>query len=381
MFGVLPDLTKTFILSKITQEQIFEYYLGIPVETGLLIKVPNILRIDNNPTGSFYYSNNGKLRFRDLGGGFWGDCFDLVAYLGQINVNSKKGFMLILERIAKDFRLHKYDGNHDTILRFQPVDTTIKVRVKKIINITTRQFTTKDADFWMQGNIKKKGLDKYYCRACENIWIDGELKYTFNSFDPAYAYYFGKDNEGIDNLRIYFPFRKEYRFLSNCSPLQGYKQLTPDYIGLITKSYKDVMSLDSFNISSVAPSSESIMLSKDDWFKLKYTCSHWFSLMDYDTAGILMAKKLRDNYNIQPLFFSQTFKDQNKYRIESTRKFPKLYNNYKNYGVKDFFEFVQKVGKDKVIETIIQSKEIFEEGLQNIDNDINNNLKFLKYAK
>lgn len=380
-FGVLPTLNKEYILSKITQEQIFEHYLGIPVYTGGLIKVPRILRIDNNPTASFYYSNNGKLRFRDFAG-FWGDCFDLVAFLSQVNSNDKRSFMIVLDRIAKDFKIHKYDGNHGepTTKTFDVRDFKHKIKIKKKIEVRPRNFTQRDAQFWLAGNIKKSSLDKYYCRPCEYIWIDGELKYSNNPYDPAYAYYFGKDDNGINEFRIYFPFRKEYRFLSNCSPLQGLKQLEPDYIGVITKSYKDVMSLNSFNIQAVAPSSESVLISKDDWFKLKYTCSHWFSLMDYDVQGIKMAKKLRDEYNIQPLFFSRHFKDGNKNRITEMRKFPKLYFNYIDYGVKDFFEFVEKSGIDKVKETIIQTKEMYEERFEQIDNSININLQFLKYA-
>ena len=168
--------------------------------------------------------------------------------------------------------------------------------------------------------------------------------------------------------------------MSNCSPLQGLKQLEPDYIGIITKSYKDVISLNSFNIQSVAPSSESVLLSKDDWYKLKYTCSHWFSLMDYDIAEIKMMYKLRKAYNIQPLYFSNAniFKSNDKAR--SIVKKGLIFKDKSNFGVKDFFEFVEKVGVDKVKEVLIQTKEMYIEQLEEIDNDINNNLKFLKYV-
>lgn len=379
-FGILPPLTKDYILSKVTQEQIFEYYLNIPVETGVLIKVPRILRIDNNPTASFYYNINGKLRFRDLGGGFWGDCFDLVAYLSQVDATNKRGFITVLERIAKDFKIHAYENGLFKSLPFEMTNNVVKTKTKKLIEIRARDFTIKDAKFWLQGNIGKKTLDKYYVKPCEYIWLNNELVYTYNPYDPAYAYYFGTDAQGIKNFRIYFPFRKDYRFMSNCSPLQGYKQLEPDHIGIITKSYKDVISLNTFNVQSVAPSSESVLLSKDDWYKIKYTCSHWFSLMDYDIAGIKMMYKLRKAYNIQPLYFSKlnAFKSNDKNR--TITKKGAIFKNESNFGVKDFFEFVEKVGIDKVKETIIHTKEMYIEELEKIDNEINNNLNFLKYV-
>jgi hypothetical protein len=380
--GILPNLTKDYILSNITQEQIFEHYLGISVEIDKLIKVPSILRIDKNPTASFYYNINGKLRFRDLSGGFWGDCFDLVGYLSQVNANNKRGFAFILEKIAKDFGLHKYSKEYLTTIKTINVESfgESNKKTKKVIEIKSRPFNNIDASFWIKGNIKKSGLDEYYVKACEYIWLNNDLIYTFNINDPAYAYYFGTDNNGVKDIRIYFPFRKEYRFISNCSPLQGYKQLQPDYIGIITKSYKDVISLKSFGIQSVAPSSESILLSKDDWYKIKYTCSHWFSLMDYDITGIKMMYKLRKAYNIQPLYFSNLnlFKSDDKNR--TIIKKGKIFKEGSNFGVKDFFEFVEKSGTDKVKETIIQTKELYIDNLEQIDNDINNNLQFLKYG-
>lgn len=380
--GILPNLTKDYILSNITQEQIFEHYLGIQVEIDKLIKVPSILRIDKNPTASFYYNINGKLRFRDLGGGFWGDCFDLVGYLSQINTTTKKGFLFILEKIAKDFKLHKYSKEYLSTIKtinIEQFSDNFNKKTKKIIEIKIRDFNFIDASFWLKGNIKKTHLNEYYVKACEYIWLNNNLIYTYNDNDPAYAYYFGTDKNGIKDFRVYFPFRKDFRFLSNCSPLQGYKQLQPDYIGIITKSYKDVISLKSFGIQAVAPSSESILLSKDEWYKLKYTCSHWFSLMDYDITGIKMMYKLRKNYNISPLYFSNSkiFKSNDKNRTVIKKGL--IFNNNSNFDVKDFFEFVEKLGVDKVKETIIQTKEMYKNSLEQIDNNINNNLEFLKY--
>jgi hypothetical protein len=114
-YGVLPTLTRDYILSKISQEQIFEYYLGVQVDgSGALMKTPAVIRPrDNNPTFNFKYSDNGKLRARDWAGYFWGDCFDIVAYVLRLDAKDKKSFNVILDQIARDFRLHKYaDSTH-----------------------------------------------------------------------------------------------------------------------------------------------------------------------------------------------------------------------------------------------------------------------------
>lgn len=58
-------VTKEMILSKVSEEQLMEHYLGIPVRKGLF-KSP--LRQDNNPTCAFYRNASGDLIFKDFSG-------------------------------------------------------------------------------------------------------------------------------------------------------------------------------------------------------------------------------------------------------------------------------------------------------------------------
>ena len=54
-FENLPTLNKTYILSRVTQEQIFEEYTKISISSAL---VRSPLRPDKNPGCKFYYKNN-----------------------------------------------------------------------------------------------------------------------------------------------------------------------------------------------------------------------------------------------------------------------------------------------------------------------------------
>jgi len=160
--GILPNLTKDYILSKVSQEQIFEHYLPIKVTTEGLIKSP--LRNDKNPTASFYYSQNGKLRFRDFGGNFWGDCFDLVALYENLNANNKKDFNILLDKLARIFKIHKYESNGiNPVISGNTLsikEASINFKGKKKIEIKTRDFNEIDARFWFQGNVTRKYLKK-----------------------------------------------------------------------------------------------------------------------------------------------------------------------------------------------------------------------------
>ena len=116
-YGILPSLNKNYILNNISQEEIFSKFMNISINdihwclqnTSNLIKSP--LRIDNNPTMGFTYAGS-KLRCKDFNGHFWGDCFDLVAFI--YNLDTKQtDFITILEIIAKEFKLHKYKDSQE----------------------------------------------------------------------------------------------------------------------------------------------------------------------------------------------------------------------------------------------------------------------------
>ena len=135
--GIRQDLTKEFILSKVSQEMIMAKYMGIPVsvvndcvENNVLICSP--LRVDNHPTFGFAFNKNHKLKACDFNGSFFGDCFDLVAYVlsfktgRHINVANKADFYYVLKHIAYTFRKIIYDGEVDAIIYNSAYSNIIK---------------------------------------------------------------------------------------------------------------------------------------------------------------------------------------------------------------------------------------------------------------
>lgn len=359
--GILPPLTKDYIMSKISQEQIFEKYLGIPVTLNGLVKSPLRAR-DDNPSFSFYYNDNGKLRARDMAGYFWGDCFDVVGHILHVDSKDKRGFGVILDQIARDFRLHKYSDKK--IESGETIDIReANVRVKKITSITFqgRNWTKQDADFWKPGNITKAWLEIARVYPALYIWVNNNLIYNFNPKDPAYVYYFTPTD-----IKVYFPFRDKFRFIGNSSYLQGIDLLEPDVFGVIQKSYKDVISMKTFDLQAVASSSESTPIKKDEWFKMKWTCNMWFSLLDFDRQGVVMTNKLRKLYPIQPLFFG-------------SYQFPKFSNThfkvFKN--VKDWFDFVKNYGKEATFDLIGDATHHFQKEVDSYDKYAADNLKFI----
>lgn len=376
--GIYPKLTKQYILDRISQEEIMEKYLGVPVnkETlqGCSVKSP--LRVDNSPTCNYWYNENGKLRFRDWSGHFHGDCFDVVAYRLGVGT-SKKEFMLILHTIAKDFRIHKYTEYNEVINYNNKTKEffNAKKKVKSIViyKIIPRQIEIHDRRYWGRFNINENILRAYYVYFAQEIYMSKDGLpfvniYRYNPKDPAYCYYGGKDNRNIDIWKIYFPMRKakgEIGFLSNGSFLQGKHTLTTDRVCVINKSLKDVMALRSIGIQGVAPSTETSLITKQDYLFLKSRFDFIVSCMDYgiegklDRAGISMAKQLRDIYGITPIMFTNG-----------------MFGS-KNYTGKDTSDYIQAKGPQTLINVIIDLHKQYESDFRTLDKYYYNSLKFI----
>jgi len=344
-FGVFPTLNKDYILKRISQEQIFEHYLGISVVIDKLVKSP--LRKDDNPTCSFYYNITGRLRFRDFSGHFWGDCFDIVAYILKVDSKNKKAFQLILHTIAKDFKIHKYENNTE-IHKYENITRNFfskkKAKSKLIFKIIPRTYNYHDDDYWNKFNINQNILKHGKVYAAEEIYLSRDNYnftriYKYSLKDPAYCYYGGKGTFDIEDWKVYYPFRKnkgEQRFHTNSSFLQGKHLIIGDKVGIITKAYKDVLSFRSFGLQAVAPSAESVLLSQADYEFMKDRFDVLISCMDFDYAGIKMAQQLKYIYGIKPYMFTNG-------------RF-----NTINYGSKDFAEYVDNNGNKNTKQLLIK---------------------------
>jgi len=109
--------------------------------------------------------------------------------------------------------------------------------------------------------------------------------------------------------------------------IQGAKQLPKEgELVVITKSLKDVMSLYEFGITAIAPNSENLFLTENQYIKLSNKFKEIYLLYDRDLPGVKAANKIRKQFkNIQVLLM------------------PK---------VKDFTDYVKKYGVLKTLNLV-----------------------------
>jgi len=310
-----PDVTKEFILQRVSQEEIFEMY-GVPV-TPYMFR--STLRTDKTPTCKFYRRLNGQLVLRDYSGHFWGDCFDLVTF------RTGKKFYDALEDIAVRFKLITTEGKFSEIEKLPETPKVLiepescKIRVKR------RSWSPADLRMWELLGISRNTLDKFYVAPLDRAWINDHPIFWYGyEHEIAYVYYLPEYGEY--EYKLYFPFRDQNRFVhANANVLQGFHRMPPVHdFAVITKSYKDVIALHEFGIPACAPMAETMIVSPAEAAEINSRFQRVFTLYDIDKlAGIQSMQKMRV-YGWTPLFFNVR------------KKLPKDFTDYiEKFGVGD----------------------------------------------
>lgn len=322
------DINKLTILKIVSEEQIFEKYLGIPVEFERQIRNP--LRDDINPTCTFRWINN-KLYFRDWTEVKAKDCFDVVKLIYQCN------FAQAIDIVARDFGLLDGEEHEPKLVK------NVRLREPVNLQIKRQDFTKYCTTYWANEGISINTLLKYNVVSLRAVWVRGNKVFDWSPKDLAFAYQFS------DNIiKIYFPLRNRKRgqikfFNTDNSVLEGFTQLPEkgDLL-IITKSLKDVMALSEYGIHAVAPASEAIGLNPLVMNILKSRFTNIYSLMDNDWTGRRAAIRLKWQYNIPPIIFPigepKDFTDNykkygNLYMIDGIEYLKGLYDTSKNYNI------------------------------------------------
>ena len=318
-----PAITKELILQKLSQEAIMEHYLGIHVGKGLFCSP---LRNDKNPTCSFYKNKYGTLIFKDFGGYFYGNCFNVV--MSKYNCSFHKA----LEIIANDFGIVKNTNlqKHERLIDYS--NRILEKSEPCILQAEVKNFSDKELKWWNNFGVSESTLKYYNVFSCKSIFLNSNYYGGSSDKNFIFGYYNGIGEDNIERWRFYFPFKSSYRFLSNWpkTMIQGYRQLPKQGdLLVVTKSMKDVMCLHDLGITAIAPNSETLFVSKEELDNLSARFKVISVLYDQDRAGKASMAKIRREY--PDLFYFVI---------------PKKFN------AKDISDFYKKYGRDKTLELI-----------------------------
>lgn len=322
-FTVENKLSSEYILSRVSEESIMHFYLGVDLNKRSLFRSP--LRNDKNPTCSFFRNSKGKLIFKDFATGQYLDCWNVVMTIYNCS------FRDAIRIVANDFGIVK---NSSLTKNKGKIDTSIpRVEEKEFskIQVEIQEFTDLELKWWAKYGITPEILKKFNVFSCKHVFLNGKLISKSQQHCPIFGYY-GKKYHGEELWKIYYPKRKEYRFMGNypAKKMQGYDQLPKTgKICIITKAQKDVMTLYSFGIPACAPNSETVIPSDAIIEDLKKRFKYVIALWDNDYTGITFLNKFK-------------------------RKYPKLIYTWlpRDSGAKDISDFYKIYGRKKTQDLI-----------------------------
>lgn len=320
-----PKLNKDLILSELSEEQIFSFYIGSEVKSKRLFR--SKLRNDKNPTCSMYRSKSGALIYKDFATNQHLNCFAYVMELFRCD------YYTAIKIIANDFNILKDSSFVKNRGKIISKDFRIEEKEFSKIQIEVQDFTDLELKWWAKYGITPEILKKYDVYSCKHVFLNGQLIAKSQQHCPIFGYY-GKKYQGNELWKIYFPKRKEYRFMGNypSRKMQGYEQLPKTgKLCVITKSQKDCMTLYSLGIPACAPNSETVIPNEAIIADLKSRFKYIVCLWDNDYTGISFLNKFRKKY--PELIYTW---------IPRTLHAKDISDYYKEYGKKETIKLIKE---------------------------------------
>ena len=282
------SITLDDILSRVTEFDILEYYLGVK-ELPTVIQSP--LREDNNPSFGLYTPDEIKVHYIDFATKDRGGLFDLLMKYWREDFHS------VLCRIWND--LSRF-SNSDAV-KLKSKERTIKSLKNRISDLQckVREWRDYDIEYWKSYGVSLEWLkyaDVY--PISHKIVISEGHRYVFGTDKYAYAYVERK--EGKVTLKIYQPFNKDGYKWSNKHDKSVISLWTkvPEYGNkiCICSSLKDALCLScNTGIPALSIQGEGYNISNTAVSELKRRYSHIYILLDNDEAGIIDGRKLSDS--------------------------------------------------------------------------------------
>lgn len=274
-------VTKEGLMKKVSDVDVFRYYIGKEINLNSSISSP--LRKDSNPSFGFFRGNSGEICFKDFVLGS-GDCIKFVELLFGLSFFDAMSKIVVDFSLTNDFECrlevpttkNQYD-NRDYKTRQEILDSEQETKLGK----KSRPWEAHDFAYWYRHGIDPETLKKYQVEPIEYLFINNKPYYM-----SKYAYIYKEYKDGEETFKMYQPFNKDFKWLTNHdgSTWQGWEQLpvAGNYL-IITKSLKDVMALNNLTrYDAVALQAESVKPKEHVIKELKDRFAAIFVLYDND---------------------------------------------------------------------------------------------------
>lgn len=284
--------TTEFIFSKLSDWEIYEYYLEEKIYPNKLISCR--FHDDSDPSLGFYKTKFGNIRYNCFSCGNKGGAIDLVCEIKQIS------FQEAIKLIVDDLIL---TGNYkkNTTTTTYNKRSEFKVVKSTDLYIERRSFNITDVNYWKQYNISLEDLLYFNVFAAKRVFYKkGSKSYKLLGVDtvnnPIYIYKYG------NGYKVYKPLNESKKGkwfqTTNKDDLQGLQSLNNiSEVLFITSSLKDAIILYKYGYAAIAPNSESNVIPDNIILQFKKQFKKIVLLYDSDIAGYKYAFHHKKLYN------------------------------------------------------------------------------------
>lgn len=324
------SISKEVLLSKVSEIEIFYRYFG-KFELKKIYSSP--FRKDDHPSFGFYYNIHGEVISNDIKTGEKLDCIAFVAKLYNIN------YYQAMQVICQDFDIFEIPNvlpfvtdNSKFIKKSFEFDE--KFKKKTLVQILPKNFSQEEIEFFLKREITEKELIENNILSVNKLFIN---KIEISSTQKIRVAFTQKDEKGNTYFKIYQPFSKKYKWISNI-PLSlpfGIDSLTYDTDTLvITKGQKERLILKKIYKDVIATQNESLS-SFQKCLPLLNKYKETIVCYDADEPGVTACKLITDTYNLK--YFNTP-----KYLLDE--------------GIKDIDKYVEKFGLEALKKRLKEKK-------------------------
>jgi hypothetical protein len=298
------DISPEQLLQKVSQEKIFELVLEQPFSFNIRYKSPFREHSKNIGTCRFERRDDGTILFVDFGdlrGRTHRSCFRMVMDKFSVNLTTSmkiiaQAFNLPLDKSAYNEVTVLVDNNEYSYHKRDHQDQDSDTKDTEIF-YTAKEYNRDDRLHWSKFLIKIEELLEDQVYSLRNFTvINDKGRRTFTAYKHCYAIDF------LDAVKIYQPYSKEYKWITNC---------TENHIGnidnlpasadelIIQKSYKDhrVLRNLKLDLNVCWFSSEGVIPSIEILQNLLLRFKLITVFYDNDAAGIAAALRLVTIFN------------------------------------------------------------------------------------
>lgn len=334
MYGYASDndITAQQVLQKVSQEEIFEFILGVPFDMSERYLSPLRLE-DTRPGCRFDIRADGAILFIDFGDKIQthNTCFGLVMRYHNVRLQGAVSIIIAHFNLSDDY--------NDYI----PVDKVFahKEYTPRTISTITYDkidYVKRDKLYWSNFLITTDQLlsDNVFSTNKFYIEREGSSKKSISIMAPCYAIDF------ISRVKLYQPFSNKYRFITNCDENNIGNFDSLPRIGdnlVIAKSYKDHRVIRNFllKIFTIWFQNEGCVPSLEILKNLTERFVNIIIFFDNDKAGIEAAIKLTNIFN--------------SFRPDCTKMIHLPIRTDRTMQWKDPGEFIKKEGQYDLIKT------------------------------